>query len=391
MPAYRHLMIPCAFVMLSFVPLPASGQGLSPTEIASILATHNEARCAVTPAAASMPAMQWDGLLAQVAQNHANAGVFTHNPLRTQAYLELGGSGSVGENLAISPSGPGGANLWVDEGTGYVLGPLDTSDVISFGHYTQVIWAASTKIGCGVANISAPISGRFLVCNYAPAGNFGGQPPYIAGMGVNEACGGATPPPSNLPPLSDAGPDQTVVPGGTVTLDGSLSSDPEGVALTFTWTQVGGPSVAVASPNSSTPSFVAPVVAPTAPTLTFQLVVSDGEFSSTIDSMTVRVLNGTLPAGPAGPQGEIGATGPAGAAGANGADGAQGLQGPAGVAGPQGLQGPEGPGVPIGSVIFLDPSVAPPPGFTYVGESTFNIRTPSGGMDRVTLKAYRRN
>ena len=58
------------------------------------------------------------------------------------------------------------------------------------GHYTQVVWATTTTLGCGTkrcgadTNAGVALGGRettILVCNYAPPGNTAGQKPYIAG------------------------------------------------------------------------------------------------------------------------------------------------------------------------------------------------------------------
>ncbi len=82
---------------------------------------------------------------------------------------------------------------------------------------------------------------------------------------------------ADLPPLADAGPDQTVNEGVLVTLDGSGSSDPESVPLIFSWTQTAGPTIALSSSSDVNPTFTAPAVDPQI-VLTYQLTVSDGTF-----------------------------------------------------------------------------------------------------------------
>lgn len=72
-------------------------------------------------------------------------------------------------------------------------------------------------------------------------------------------------------PTADAGSAQTVQTGATVTLDGSKSSDPYGTALTYAWTQTGGPTVSLNGATTVNPTFV-----PTfADQYSFQLVVTD--------------------------------------------------------------------------------------------------------------------
>ena len=188
-----------------------------------------------------------------------------------------------------------------------------------------------------------------FVCNYAPAGNFISQRPYTPGPGTNAACAGATP--VNSVPNASAGVNQTVLPGVTVTLDGSASADPEGSPLTFTWTQTAGPAVTLDVTTPARPTFTAPVVGSASGTLQFELTVSDGQATSTPAGVTVQVLNGPPPTGapgPAGPQGPPGAAGPAGPTGPTGPTGVTGPAGPAGPAGPTGPTGATGPGGPAG-------------------------------------------
>ncbi|MFC5970387.1 malectin domain-containing carbohydrate-binding protein [Halomarina salina] len=94
-------------------------------------------------------------------------------------------------------------------------------------------------------------------------------------------------PPANQPPVADAGADVTVEEGQQVTLDASGSSDPNADTLGFTWSQLDGPDAGLDFFDSESVSFTAPDVDGDQ-TLTFQVSVSDGEFSDT-DTVTVTV------------------------------------------------------------------------------------------------------
>jgi hypothetical protein len=59
------------------------------------------------------------------------------------------------------------------------------------------------------------------------------------------------------PPVADAGPNQLNVPAAVITLDGSGSYDPLGEALTYSWVQITGPTVAIANANAAKASFPA--------------------------------------------------------------------------------------------------------------------------------------
>ena len=43
------------------------------------------------------------------------------------------------------------------------------------GHYTQIVWRKSQRLGCGMASCGDT---EVWVCNYDPPGNFLGQRPY---------------------------------------------------------------------------------------------------------------------------------------------------------------------------------------------------------------------
>jgi subtilisin-like proprotein convertase family protein len=96
--------------------------------------------------------------------------------------------------------------------------------------------------------------------------------------------GGST----NQAPVADAGTNQAVTAGQVVGLDGSGSTDPDGDALEYTWTQTGGPAVALSDVHAVQPEFDAPWVSSNT-TLTFSLVVSDGQLESQPDTVNVVV------------------------------------------------------------------------------------------------------
>jgi hypothetical protein len=94
----------------------------------------------------------------------------------------------------------------------------------------------------------------------------------------------------NLVPVAEAGSDKTVQAGSTVTLNGSQSSDPDGDAISYIWSQVSGTSVSLNAPNTATPTFVASK----AGTYVFSLKVYDGKDTSPADTVTVTVTSTTV-------------------------------------------------------------------------------------------------
>jgi len=103
----------------------------------------------------------------------------------------------------------------------------------------------------------------------------------------------------NDPPTVDAGPFQSVNEGDAVTL-GASGVDPEGEAITYTWTQVDGVSVTLDGTDTANPSFTAPEGV-TNTYVTFEVQGSDGV--NTVTDRIVVLINAdndapTLDAGP---------------------------------------------------------------------------------------------
>lgn len=92
----------------------------------------------------------------------------------------------------------------------------------------------------------------------------------------------------NLRPIAEAGPTQSVHRASTVTLDGTESSDADGLVTGFAWTQVDGPRVVLDDPTAAQPTFVAPTVT-SAANLYFRLQVSDGHLTSITDDVHIVV------------------------------------------------------------------------------------------------------
>lgn len=106
--------------------------------------------------------------------------------------------------------------------------------------------------------------------------------------------------PTNTPPLANAGADQTTF-GGTVTLNGSASTDADGDPLTFAWTltvRPAGSTATLTNPTSVMPTFVADRDGE----YRAQLVVNDGHANSAADVVIVTTIpQNTPPVANAGP------------------------------------------------------------------------------------------
>jgi pathogenesis-related protein 1 len=91
----------------------------------------------------------------------------------------IAGFSSLGQNLAGSTgglSGVGATTNWASERSEYDFGtPVTQGNFGAFGHYTQIVWADTTALGCGVATCGGA---TVVVCEYGTAGNFLGETPY---------------------------------------------------------------------------------------------------------------------------------------------------------------------------------------------------------------------
>ena len=98
---------------------------------------------------------------------------------------------------------------------------------------------------------------------------------------------------TNTPPSINAGPDQTVQEGSTVTLNGT-TSDQDGDQLTYSWSHDSALDISLANADSLSPAFTAPQVSANT-TVTFTLTVSDGTNDGVTDQVEITVTNNNPP------------------------------------------------------------------------------------------------
>ena len=92
----------------------------------------------------------------------------------------------------------------------------------------------------------------------------------------------------NTAPTANAGADQQVDIGATVTLDASASSDSDGSILSYHWRQTAGVAVSIADANSQITTFIVPESALDS-NLSFELVVVDDDDTYANDSLIIVV------------------------------------------------------------------------------------------------------
>jgi len=163
-------------------------------------------------------------------------------------------------------------------------------------------WSLSVPLGSGATLTDPTAIIQTFVADVD--GDYGAQ------LIVNDGVDDSTPdsvvitaalPAANQPPVANAGPDQAVVVGATVTLDGSGSSDPDADPLTYSWSVTSvpvGSGAVLSDATAIDPSLVADL----AGDYVLQLIANDGEFNSAPDTVMVTVAVAAPPvADPSGP------------------------------------------------------------------------------------------
>lgn len=172
--AHRRLAtwVSSGLLMLA-APVLIGGTGTANNFDARVLAAHNRERAAL-----GVVPLRWNEDLAASARGWADhlaaTGGFHHAP---ESKID-----PEGENLWAGSKGyftpERMVDGWIREKRFYKAGVFpnnsSTGRVSDVGHYTQLIWRATTQVGCATAT-----GGRedVLVCRYAQAGNYVGERP----------------------------------------------------------------------------------------------------------------------------------------------------------------------------------------------------------------------
>jgi pathogenesis-related protein 1 len=149
------------------------GSRLTTTEVRQVLTAHNRARTGV-----GANPLVWSEELALYAQEWADHLASTsrrieHRPRSGEWKQEHG------ENLFMGTAGHYGVAdavaAWNVEKSAYHGKPIEMSTLSAHGHYTQLVWKSTKRVGCAKVECGGNV---IIVCNYDPPGNILGQRPY---------------------------------------------------------------------------------------------------------------------------------------------------------------------------------------------------------------------
>ncbi|HEY0635238.1 MAG TPA: CAP domain-containing protein [Gammaproteobacteria bacterium] len=140
---------------------------MKPADRRAILDYHNKVRANV-----SVAPLRWDDGLAAFAQQWADH-------LASSCKMQHRQPNTYGENLYMGTVGHysavDAAKGWESEKKDYHGGVIKEKNDKPVGHYTQMVWRDTKRVGCGETVCNGYL---MVVCNYDPPGNYLGEKPY---------------------------------------------------------------------------------------------------------------------------------------------------------------------------------------------------------------------
>jgi uncharacterized protein YkwD len=168
-------------------PTPEVPRSLSESDRQAVVDRHNYLRQRVVPSAADMKKMKYDLTLERFAQNYLDSlstCLPQHNP-NNNNYGENIYRQTTSKNSASDVNFEHMVQLWYDEVSyyNYWFNSCRRPEGLSCGHFTQVVWANTERVGCGVKICEdRNLTHTLVMCNYDPAGNIKPDRPYKSGL-----------------------------------------------------------------------------------------------------------------------------------------------------------------------------------------------------------------
>ena len=185
-------------------------------------------------------------------------------------------AGSITDDTALKLAGASGIAVFESGGSTYAAVAAESDDGVQILNITDPF--DITAAGNITDTDALELDGAYDIATFESGGSTYAAVASVVDDGVQilRLTGDGVPPVTvNSPPEVEAGADQEVAEGATVTLSGTASDVDPGDTLTYSWTHDGTLAIAITGSDSLSASFTAPNVAADT-TITVTLTVSDG-------------------------------------------------------------------------------------------------------------------
>jgi uncharacterized protein YkwD len=166
-----------------------TGSKLTQAEANEMLLAHNDRRATIGTTSATkhlpipsppIPPLEWDADLAANAQKWSDVMLSEDRMFHSDSSMRQYNGKTSGQNIAydmgMMASPTNKVEDWFDsEAPHYNYNSNSCAPGEQCGHYSQIAWRNSKKLGCGVSRSGKT---QYWTCEFSPGGNFTGQKPY---------------------------------------------------------------------------------------------------------------------------------------------------------------------------------------------------------------------